>query len=103
MEGAVLIAQEEAAHRDHGMAIHAPAMAPILATLTAGAAREAAATREARGTREALAKNEAEVKALQQALAQERAQKEAEMKLQANAAKQEAIESAQRKVAEGKA
>ena len=50
-----------------------------------------------------MANKEAEVKALQQALAQERARREADMKAQADAAKREAIETARRKVAEERA
>ena len=88
MEGAVGIAQQEAAEWKHGMAIHASTVAAIAAGLTAGAAHEAAtaqvkgevaaAAEEARLTQEAIACKEAEVKALEEALAQERAKKEAE-------------------------
>ena len=90
-DGAVLIAQVEAAHWDHGMVIDASAAAAIWASLTAAAAsqaapvgesreaeaagREAAAAREARAAQEAVAKKSAEVKALEQALAQERGTK----------------------------
>ena len=51
VEGAVPIAQEEAAHCDHGMAIDDSAVAAISAALTAAAARAAAARerREAEG------------------------------------------------------
>ena len=42
MEGAVGIAQQEAAEWEHGMAIHASTVAAIAAGLTAGAAHEAA-------------------------------------------------------------
>ena len=121
MEGAVGIAQQEAAEWAHGMAIHASAVAAIAAGLTAAAAHEAAiahvknevaaADEEARLTQEAIACKEAEVKALEEALAQERAKKEAEerahaeatAKAQADAAKKDAIEAARRKVAEERA
>ena len=121
MEGAVGIAQQEAAEREHGMAIHASTVAAIASGLTAGAAHEAAtaqvkgevaaAAEEARLTQEAIACKEAEVKALEEALAQERAQKEAEerahaeatAKAQADAARKDAIEAARRKVAEERA
>ena len=118
MEGAFGIAQQEAAEWAHGMAIHASTVAAIAAGLTAAAAHEAAtaqvkgevaaAAEEARLTQEAIACKEAEVKALEEALAQERAKKEAEerahleatAKAQADAAKKDAIEAARRKVAE---
>ena len=121
VEGAVGIAQEEAAEWAHGMAIHAQTMAAIAAGLTAVAAHGAAtaqvngelaaADEEARLTQQAIACKEAEVKALEEALAQERAKKEAEerahaeatAKAQEDAAKKEAIEAARRKVAEEKA
>ena len=121
MEGAVGIAQQEAAEWQHGMAIHASTVAAIAAGLTAAAAREAAiaqvkgevaaADEQARLTQEAIACKEAEVKALEEALAQERAKKEAEerahaeatAKAQADAAKKDAIEAARRKVAEERA
>ena len=121
VEGAVGIAQEEAAEWAHGMAIHARTVAAIAAGLTAVAAHGAATARvngelaaadeEARLTQEAIACKEAEVRALEEALAQERAKKEAEerahadatAKAQADAAKKEAIEAARRKVAEEKA
>ena len=121
MEGAVGIAQQEAAEWQHGMAIHASTVAAIAAGVTAGAAHEAAtaqvkgevvaAAEEARLTQEAIACKEAEVKALEEALAQERAKKEAEerahaeatAKAQADAAKKDAIEAARRKVAEERA
>ena len=121
MEGAVGIAQEEAAEWAHGMAIHASTVAAIAAGLTAVAAHGAAtsqvngelaaADEEARLTQEAIACKEAEVKALEEALAQERAKKEAEerahaeatAKAQADAAKKDAIEAARRKVAEERA
>ena len=121
VEGAVGIAQEEAAERAHGMAIHAQTVAAIAAGLTAVAAHGAAtaqvngelaaADEEARLTQEAIACREAEVRALEEALAQERAKKEAEgrahaeatAKAQADAAKKDAIEVARRKVAEEKA
>ena len=91
LEGAVLIAQGETARRDHGMVINASAVAAISAAPTAPVAREAAAAREARAAQEAMVKEEAEVKGSEQALAQERARKGAEMKAQAEAAKREAI------------
>ena len=121
MEGAVGIAQQEAAEWAHGMAIHASTVAAIAAGLTAAAAHEtataqvkgevAAADGEARLTQEAIACKEAEVKALEEALAQERAKKEAEerahaeatAKAQAGAARKDAIEAARRKVAEERA
>ena len=121
MEGAVGIAQEEAAEWAHGMAIHASTVAAIAAGLTAVAAHGAgtaqvngelaAADEEANLTQEAIACKEAEVKALEEALAQERAKKEAEerahaeatAKAQADAAKKDAIEAARRKVAEERA
>ena len=103
------------------MDYHASTVAAIAAGLTAAAAHEAVAARirgevaataeEARLTQEAIACKEAEVKALEEALAQERAKKEAEerahaeatAKAQADAAKKEAIEAARRKVAEERA
>ena len=121
VEGAVGIAQEEAAEWAHGMAIHAQTVAAIAAGLTAVAAHGAAtaqvngelaaADEEARLTQEAIACKEAEVRALEEALAQERAKKEAEerahaettAKAQADAAKKDAIEAARRKVAEERA
>ena len=121
VEGAAGIAQEEAAEWAHGMAIHAQTVAAIAAGLTAVAAHgaatgqvngeSAAADEEARLTQEAIACKEAEVKALEEALAQERAKKEAEerahaeatAKAQADAAKKDAIEAARRKVAEERA
>ena len=121
MEGAVGIAQQEAAELAHGMAIHASTVAAIAARLTAAVAHEAAtaqvkgevaaAAEEARLTQEAIACKEAEVKALEEVLAQERAKKEAEeraiaeatAKAQADAAKKDAIEAARRKVAEERA
>ena len=121
MEGAVGIAQQEAAEWEHGMAIHASTVAAIAAGLTAGAAHEAvtaqvkgevaAAAEDARLTQEAIACKEAEVKALEEALAQESAKKEAEerahaeatAKAQADAARKDAIEAARRKVAEERA
>ena len=88
VEGAVGIAQEEAAEWAHGMAIHAQTVAAIAAGLTAVAAHGAAtaqvngelaaADEEARLTQVAIACKEAEVRALEEALAQERAKKEAE-------------------------
>ena len=71
----------------------------------------AAADEEARLTQEAIACKEAEVRALEEALAHERARKEAEerahaeatAKAQADAAKKDAIAAARRKVAEERA
>ena len=121
VEGAVGIAQEEATDWGRGMAFHASTVAAIAAGLTAAAAQEAATARvrgevaaaaeEARLTQEAIACKEAEVKALEEALAQERAKKEAEerayaeatAKAQAGAARKDAIEAARRKVAEERA
>ena len=121
VDSAAGIAQEEAAERAHGMAIHTQSMAAIAAGLTAVAAHGAAtaqvngelaaADEEARLTQEAIACKEAEVKAPEEAVAQERAKKEAEerahaeatAKAQEDAAKKEAIEAARRKVAEEKA
>ena len=121
VEGAVGIAQEEAAEWAHGMAIHAQTVAAIAAGLTAVAAHGAAtaqvngelaaADEEARLTQEAIACKEMEVRALEEALAQERAKKEAEerahaeatAKAQADAAKKDAIEAARPKVAEDRA
>ena len=121
VEGAAGIAQEEAAEWAHGMAVHTQSMAAIAAGLTAVAAHGAAtaqvngelaaADEEARLTQEAIACKEVEVKALEEALGQERAKKEAEerahaeatAKAQEDAAKKEAIGAARRKVAEEKA
>ena len=117
VEGAVGIAHEEATEWGRGMGYHASTVAAIAAGLTAAAAHEAVAARiratdeEARLTQEAIACKEAEVKALEEALAQERAKKEAEerahaeatAKAQADAAKKDAIEAARRKVAEERA
>ena len=58
VDRAVLIAQEEAVHWDHGMAIHPSAVAAIPAALTAAAAREAGAARES-GEAEAAAREAA--------------------------------------------
>ena len=118
LDGAVLIAQEEAAHWDHGMAIHASAVAAISAALTAAAARKAAAApetysveasargaaaaRQAPAAQEAIAKRVAEVKALEPALAQQRAWRKVEMKAQADATKRKAMQTERRKVAEEK-
>ena len=120
-EGAVGIAQEKATGWGRGMAFHASTVAAIAAGLTAAAAQEAATARvrgevaaaaeEARLTQEAIACKEAEVKALEEALAQERAKKEAEerahaeatAKAQADATRKDAIEAARRKVAEERA
>ena len=117
VEGAVAIAHEEATEWGRGMDYHASKVAAIAAGLTAAAAHEAVAARiratdeEARRTQEAIACKEAEVKALEEAIAQGRAKKEAEerphaeatAKAQADAAKKDAIEAARRKVAEEKA
>ena len=121
VEGAVGIAQQETAEWAHGMARDASAVAAIAAGLTAGAAHEAAiaqvkgevaaADEEARLTQEAIACKEAEVTALEEALAQDSAKKEAEerahaeatAKAQAVAAKKDAIEAARREVAEERA
>ena len=117
VEGAVGIAHEEATEWGRGMDYHASKVAALAAGLTAAAAHEAVAARiratdeEARRTQEAIVCKEAEVKALEEALAQERAKKEAEerahteatAKAQEDAAKKEAIEAARRKVAEEKA
>ena len=94
-EGAVGIAQQEAAEWAHGMAIHASTAAAIAAGPTAVAAHGAAtaqvngevaaADEEARLTQEAIACMEAEVRALEDALAQERAKKEAEERAHAEA------------------
>ena len=117
VEGAVGIAHEEATQWGRGMGYHPLTVAAIATGLTAAAAHEAVAARiratneEARLTQEAIACKEAEVRALEEALAQERAKKEAEerahaeatAKAQADAAKKDAIEAAQRKVAEERA
>ena len=121
VEGAVGIAHEEATEWGRGMDYHASTVAAIAAGLTAAAAHEAVAARirgevaataeEARLTQEAIACKEAEVKALEEALAQERAKKEVEerahaeatAKAQADAARKDAIEAARQKVAEGRA
>ena len=121
IEGAVGIAQEEAAELGRGMVFNASTVAAIAAGVTAAAAQEAAAARvsgevaaaaqEARLAQEAIARKEAEVKALEEALAQERARKQAEershaeatAKAQAKAARNDAIEAARRKVAEERA
>ena len=121
VEGAVGIAQEEAADWGRGMAFHASTVAAIAAGLTAAAAQDAATARvrgevaaaaqEAHLAQEAIARKEAEVKALEEALAQERAKKEAEerahaeatTKAQADAARKDTIEAARRKVAEERA
>ena len=121
VEGAVGITHEEATKCGRGIDYHASTVAAIAAGLTAAAAHEAVAARirgevaataeEARLTQEAIACKEAEVKALEEALAQERAKKEAEerahaeatAKAQADAAKKDAIEAVRRKVAEERA
>ena len=109
MENAVGIAQEEATDWGIGMAFHASPVAAITAGLTAPAAHEAATARvrgevataaqEANLAQEAIARKEAEVKALEEVLAQERATKEAgerahaeaTAKAQADAARKDAI------------
>ena len=121
VDGAVGIAHEEATEWGRGMDYHASTVAAIAASLTAAAAHEAVPARirgevtataeEARLTQEAIACKEAEVKALEEALARERAKKEAEerahaeatAKAQADAAEKDAIEAARRKVAEERA
>ena len=121
VEGAVGIAHEEATDWGRGMAYHASTVAAIAAGLTAAAAHEAATARvrgevaaaaqETHLAQEAIARKEAEVKALEEALAQERARKEAEerahaeatAKAQADAARKDAIEAARRKFAEERA
>ena len=121
VEGAIGIAQEEAADWGRGMALHASTVAAIAASLTAAAAQEAATARvrgevaaaaqEARLAQEAIALKEAKVIELQGALAQERAKKEGEerahaeatAKAQADAARKDAIEATRRKVAEERA
>ena len=117
VEGAVGIAHEEATEWGRGMGYHASTVAAIAAGLTAAAAHEAVATRiraadeEARLTQEAIACKEAEVRALEEALAQERTKKEAEerahaeatAKAHADAVKRDTIEAARRKVAEERA
>ena len=121
VEGAVGIAQEEATDWGRGMAFHTSTVAAMAAGLTAAAAQEAATTRvrgevaaaaqEGRLAGEAIFRKEAEVKALEEALAQERAKKEAEErahaeatpKARADAARKDAIEAARRKVAEERA
>ena len=121
VEGASGIAREEATDWGRGMAFHASTVTAIAAGLTAAAAHEAATARvrgevaaaaqEARLTQEAIACKEAEVKALEEALAQESAKKEAEerahaeatAKAQVVAARKDAIEAARRKVAEERA
>ena len=118
VEGAVGIAHEEATEWGRGMDYHASTVEAIAAGLTAAAAHEAVAARirdevaatadEARLTQESIACKEAELKALEEALAQERAKKEAEERAhaeatanaQTDAAKKDAIEAARRKVAE---
>ena len=118
-DGAVLIAQEVSTQLEHSMAIHPSAVAAISAADTAAAAqevavalerceaeavaREAAAAPEARTAQEAIAKKEAEVRALEEAVAQERVRKEAEERARADATKREAIGSTRQKVAAEKA
>ena len=121
VEGAVGIAQEEATDWGRGMAFHASTVAAIAAGLTAAAAHEAATARvrgevaaaaqETRLAQDAIACKEAEVKALEEGLAQERAKKEREerahaeatAKAQADATRKDAIEAARQKVAEERA
>ena len=121
VEGAVGIAQEKAADWGRGVAFHASTVAAIAAGLTAAAAQEAATARvrgdvaaaaqEDRLAHEAIVRKTAEVKALEEALAQERAKKKAEesahaeatAKAQVDAARKDAIEAARRKVAEERA
>ena len=121
VEGAVGITQEEATNPGGGMAYHASTVAAIAAGFMAAAAHEAATARvrgevaaaaqKARLAQEAIARKEAEVKALEEALAQERAKKEAEeraqaeatAKAQADASRKDAIEAARRRVAEERA
>ena len=121
VQGAVGNAQEEAADWGRGMALHASTVAAIAAGLTAAAAQQAATARvngevaaaaqETRLAQKAIVRKEAEVKALEEALAQECARKEAEgraqaqatAKAQADAARKDAIEAARRKVAEERA
>ena len=103
VEGTVGIPQEEATGWGRGVAFHASTVAAIPAGLTAAAAHEAATAR--------ILGEVAEVKALEEALAQEIAKKEAEerahveatAKAQADAARKDAIEAARRKVAEERA
>ena len=121
VKGTVGIAQEEATDWGRGMVFHASTVAAIAVGLTAAAAQEAATARvrsevaaaaqEARLAKAAIVRKEAEVKALEEALAQERARKvaeerahaEATAKAQADAARKDAIEAARRKVAEERA
>ena len=115
VQGAILIAQEKATPWEHGMALQAPAVVAILAAVTAtaareavaarerreaeAAAREAAAAHEARAAQEAIAKREVELRAWEEALAQDMAQREAEERAHADAAKRDAFGTARRKVA----
>ena len=103
VNGAVLFAQKEAAHWEHGSAIYASAVAAISAAVTDATAREAAAVHEAHAAQEAIAKKEAEMRALHIALAQVRARKRAEERAHAEAAKREGFETVRQKVAEEKA
>ena len=91
VEGAIGIAQQEVTEWGRGLDFHASTVAAIAARVTAAAAQEAAAARvrsevaaaaqeaaaapEARLSQEAIACKEAEVKALEEVLAQERARK----------------------------
>ena len=121
VEDAVGIAQEGATDRGRGMAFHASTMTAIAAGLTPAAAQEAATARvrdevaaaaqEACLAQETIVCREAKVKALEGALADERAKNEAEerahaeatAKAQADAARKDAIEAARRKAAEERA
>ena len=126
-EGAVGIAWQEAAEWGTGMAFHAWTVAAIAAGVTVAAAQEAAAAwvrsaveaaaqeaaaaKEALLAKKAIARREAEVKALEEALAKERAREEAEerahaeamAKAHADAANRDATEAARRKVTEERA
>ena len=127
LEGGVLPAQQGATEWGQGMAIHASAVGGITAAVQAAearaaaaaqerreaeaTAREAPAARKARKGEQAIAKKVAEVRALEEALALERARKEAEEKAhqgalanaEVDAAKGETIEAARRKVAKERA
>ena len=94
VEGPILFGEQGAAEWETAQAINSSAVAAMTAAATAGAVREAAAGRErreaeaatreqagvheARESQEAIAKKEAEVRALEEALAQERARTKAE-------------------------
>ena len=109
VEGAVGIAHEEATEWGRGVDYHASKVAAIAAVLTAAAAQEAVAAQiratdeEARRTQDAIACNEALAQERAKKEAEERAHAEATAKAQADAAKKDAIEAARRKVAEEKA